>query len=264
MDRIVLDGDWTLTRERSGDRYPARVPGCVHTDLMRAGVLPELDHGDNELQHQWPVDEDWRYERSFELSPNDCAAEGLILRCAGIDTLAELMINGETVLRPDNMFRTWEVDLTGRLCAGTNTIALRFPSIVPTMQAKDREHHLPAWNLFDQRFAGKSHLRKMACAFGWDWGPKAATCGIWRTLELLVLHGARLADCLVEQEHGAQGVELALCQEFDGDPAGTTVQVVLEDPDGAVIGEIQLEPNAGAARGRLAIPEPELWWPNGM
>ncbi|MFW5699027.1 MAG: beta-mannosidase [Planctomycetota bacterium] len=264
MDRIVLDGDWTLTRERSGDRYPARVPGCVHTDLMRAGVLPELDHGDNELQHQWPVDEDWRYERSFELSPNDCAAEGLILRCAGIDTLAELMINGETVLRPDNMFRTWEVDLTGRLRAGTNTIALRFPSIVPTMQAKDREHHLPAWNLFDQRFAGKSHLRKMACAFGWDWGPKAATCGIWRTLELLVLHGARLADCLVEQEHGTQGVELALCQEFDGDPAGTTVQVVLEDPDGAVIGEIQLEPNAGAARGRLAIPEPELWWPNGM
>ncbi len=265
MSRMIsLDGSWTLIRAVDGSRLPATVPGCVHTDLMSAGRLPDLDWRDNEEAHQWPVDEDWCYERSFTLSAQDIAADALRLRCDGLDTVATVCLNGHEILQADNMFRTWEVDIAAVVEEGENILRVHFPSLVPIMEAGHGRRHLPAWNLYDQRFRGKSWVRKMACAFGWDWGPKAATCGIWKSMAVVAVDAARLADVHLRQHHEDGAVRLDVSSAVEQVASADLRLRVGVAVDGQTVVETETAVEGRDVAVQIDIPEPRLWWPNGM
>jgi beta-galactosidase/beta-glucuronidase len=106
IKRTDLTGAWTVRQEGQRRVVPATVPGCVHTDLLAAGEIPDPFQRDNEALVQWVGRADWIYERTFSLTEHD-PAQVTLLRCEGLDTLAIVTLNGVELGATDNMHRTW-------------------------------------------------------------------------------------------------------------------------------------------------------------
>ncbi|MDA3960686.1 MAG: hypothetical protein PF961_07835 [Planctomycetota bacterium] len=252
MQYFDLGGTWQWQDAQGEHQVPATVPGSVHQDLLEAGVIADLNWRDNERHALWVAEREWTVSRSFDLDAAAVAHEYLVLDCEGLDTLATVSINDQVVLRADNMFRRWEADVKAALRPGSNTISVTFASPLPMMAERQAEFALPAWNVYNQAYAGKSYVRKMACSFGWDWGLMAATVGIWRGIGLGAWSTARLDDVRIHQDHSA-GVSLTVDAAVSG--AGTaTVTISYQGNEVA----------RGSAGVPIAIPDPQLWWPNGM
>jgi len=252
---IDLGGHWSLRDAQSEFRLAATVPGCVHTDLFAAGTIPDLWYRDNEKDIQWVARRDWIYERDFEVGAEFLARDHAVLRFEGLDTLCSVELNGATVLEADNMHRTWEVDVKRHLRAGSNTLRLTFHSPLPLMKRRDAEIRLPGWSIYHEDFRGKSYLRKMACAFGWDWGPMAPTAGIWRPASLIGFD-ARIEDVRLAQQHRDGEVRLRCDARITGD--GKIRHRLWFD------GKPVAEATARNGSAEFVVPEPQLWWPNGM
>jgi beta-mannosidase len=257
MTDIDLGGSWTLTRLATGQTYPAQVPGCTHLDLQRAKAIPELAWRDNEAQLMWIGEEDWLYEREFSV-PAGASLDAAELVCEGLDTIAEVRINGALVLSADNMHRTWRRRVGAVLRPGSNRIAVRFASPLPTMRQGDQRKRLPAWNIYREEFWGRPYVRKMACAFGWDWGPIAVTAGIWLPIRIELPPPARITDLAIRQEHRAGAVVLRLDWQASA-PLAVRARV---SHTGRTVGEATLA--VGTTTWELAIADPQLWWPNGL
>ncbi len=188
--------------------HTAVVPGCVHRDLRRAGLIPDPFHGTNELDLQWIEHRDWEYAASFTVSAAALAEEQVDLVCDGLDTLATVTLNGRVVARTDNMFIGWRWDVKRHLRRGRNDLRIRFASVGRALP-KTRPEHQP--KEFNDSVGRSSVFRKQPCQFGWDWGPRFVTAGIWRDLRLEAWSGTRLESVRVTQDHAADGtVTLAL------------------------------------------------------
>ena len=263
MQTLDLGGAWTLTRCSTGASYPAEVPGCTHLDLRRAAVIPDPDWRDNEAQLLWIGEEEWLYERDVTLTAAQLAGLAAAdLVCEGLDTIAEVRINGVLVLQADNMYRTWRVAVLAALREGANHLAVRFAPPFPTMLAGDQRRRLPAWNIYREEFWGRPYVRKMACAFGWDWGPIAVTAGIWRPLRLELVASARLADVRLRQVHAAGAVTLQIGWQLAGAiDSALTVRISVAHA-GRTVASVEVA--ASVAARELSIPDPQLWWPNGL
>jgi len=259
MRDLDLGGEWRVNREAHEEELPAAVPGCVHLDLLAAGRLCDLNWRDNEATVHWVCEADWTYRREFEVDDALLAHERVLLRCEGLDTLATVRVNGEAVIEATNMFRSWTADVRPHLRSGGNRIEVAFRSPLPTMKAGEERHHLHAWNVYHEDFAGKSWVRKMPCSFGWDWGPRAPTAGIWRPIRLEG-RDATIEDLRVRQHHADGAVRLAVEARCAG---GARLRVRLRR-DGEDVAAFEVDLVDGAADADLAVPDPQLWWPNGL
>ena len=256
VETLDLGGEnWLLHRPGTGETYPARVPGCVHLDLVRAGVIPTLDWRDNEATQQWIDGEDWVYSRRFSLELGTLTAHRIELVCDGLDTLATVSINGAPVLEADNMFRVWRVDVLSLLRPGENKLEIAFHSTLPTIAQGQAQRRLREWNIYFDRHAGRGYVRKMACSYGWDWGPVAATAGIWKNICLERVRSARWQNVHIRQQHTPGSVVLQIGWESEG--SGTGRFSLLRR------GRLIAETSAAAVDGHaeLYVAEPELWWP---
>lgn len=266
QSRWVLDlgGNWQVARAETKDWISATVPGCIHTDLLAAGKIPNPFFRDNEKLVQWVGDATWVYQRSFDVPPEALQYDRVLLRCEGLDTLAVVKVNDNVVARTDNMFRTWEFDAKPLLKPGTNTIEISFVSPFPTIKERQAGRTLYEWS-GPLEPKGRAWVRKEPCNFGWDWAPVLVTCGIWRPIGVLAFNHARLADLRIQQNHAAYGkVELQI--EVDA-------EVVRPEPVHAIV-EIRhadrplhvrsMELANGSATVSLPIDNPKLWWPAGM
>src|ERR1022692_2637364 len=119
---LSLNGAWEFCRSDAAEWLPATVPGCVHTDLLAAGKIPDPFFRDNERSLQWIGESVWIYRRTFDVPADLLQHDRVLLRCDGLDTLATVTINGTEIGRPDNMFRTWEFEAKTALRAGENVI----------------------------------------------------------------------------------------------------------------------------------------------
>jgi beta-mannosidase len=245
---LDLGGTWTLSDDAGEHRLPATVPGCVHTDLLAAGRIPDPNWRDNEAAIAWVHHRAWTCTRTFTCPPEMLARKRIWLACAGLDTVAVVSVNGTEVLRADNMYRTWEVDLRPVLRPGANTISVHFPRLVPLMQAEEAAHRvLYAQNVYHADFTGKSYIRKMPCSFGWDWGLMAPTAGIWRSIAIQATDHGRIGRVRLTQRHTPGRVVLVADVTHDG------------------LGSIHLTCAGQTVVGReLTIDQPRLWWPNGL
>ncbi len=264
---IPCDGTWQLREigPLKTQTYPASVPGCVHTDLLAAGVIPDPWFGDNEKDIHWVYHKDWSYQREIEVRQSLLARQSVELVCDGLDTLATVFVNDVEVGRADNMHRTWRFEVKAQLRAGVNTLRVDFTSPIPLMKQLDAQRRLPCWNLYHDDFAGKSYVRKMACAFGWDWGLMAPTAGIWRSIKL-VGRDAKLNDVRISQRHAEDKVSLDLAVAITGQATKARFELSLGGKPVAQ-GDAKVaasDTDDGDAKLSLDIPSPQLWWPNGM
>ncbi|MFF3439350.1 glycoside hydrolase family 2 protein [Streptosporangium sp. NPDC002721] len=249
--RALHDG-WTLHQVGGGlSRVPATVPGCVHTDLLAAGLIEDPYLDDNEDRLTWIGRADWEYETAFTW--HDDGHERTDLVCEGLDTVATVELNGVLVATTANQHRSYRFPVRELLREGENTLRVRFASPVEYAEARRAE-------LGDRPGSYEApyqFIRKMACNFGWDWGPSVVTSGIWRPIGLHSWSGARIAS--VRPLVGGDGrVEAHVTVERAGDaPLTVTARVA------GVVAEAVLAPGEREAVLRLRVPEPRRWWPRG-
>jgi beta-mannosidase len=255
----TLSGTWQLRPVGTHEWESAQVPGCVHTDLIAAGRIPDPFAGENEKQVSWVADQDWEYRREFEAGPELLAQEHVDLVCDGLDTLAELSLNGRQLARTDNMFRQYRWSVKPLLLPGYNTLTVIFRSPTQYIAARQKARAIPS--LMNP---GMMHLRKVPSHFGWDWGPRLPTSGVWRDIRVEGSSTARLDDVTVRQEHDAGSVTLSVVAALQCWGEGDLVlEATLTAPDGTTLssGTPVLD---GRAEARLLVAQPQLWWPNGL
>ncbi|MBC8133268.1 MAG: hypothetical protein H7X95_09840, partial [Deltaproteobacteria bacterium] len=255
---------------------PATVPGCVHTDLFANKKIGDPFYRLNEKDQQWIERESWEYRTTVKADADLLAHERIELVFAGLDTYAEVFVNGASVLGAANMFRTWRVEVKKYLYAGDNNLVVRFRSpILQVKAAYDRlGYKLPAVN--DQAAEMVSMFtRKAPYHYGWDWGPRFVTSGIWRTVTLDAWDHARLDDVQIFQNQlDAATARLTVKARVQATRPGlATISV-------GSIGNVGNADNVGAAPlARVAanlkvgandiviplqIEKPQRWWPNGL
>ncbi|MCX7002113.1 MAG: hypothetical protein NTV22_02425 [bacterium] len=265
MQTLSLNGAWQVRQPGKPNTYAARVPGCVHEDLLRAGAITDPYYRDHEVQQQWIGEADWEYSRTFDVPAPLLACARVLLECAGLDTFATITINGQPVASTDNMFRTWRFDVKKNLRAGRNTIAVRFASVLPYMRQREQQRAMKGVHNVAHEPAGRCYVRKMQCNFGWDWGPVLVTCGIFRDLRVVAYDVARIADVLVQQEHAHGAVTLAVRATLAtvGRAAGLQARVCVQQGR-RLVAESSVPVVRGVAHARLQIADPALWWPRGL
>ena len=258
--RLNLNGNWQVSQTGKSDWIPAAVPGCVHTDLLAAGKIPDPFYRDSENAVQWVGQSNWIYKRTFGVPDEALKNDRVLLRCEGLDTLATIKINGKEIGCADNMFRLWEFDVKPILQAGENTIEISFESPFTYMKERDSNQTPDKW------VKGRAWVRKEPCSFGWDWGPVLASCGIWKNISLETFNQGRIADILVLQNHSKHKTTLDV--EVNAETVSETMrpfQAVLAVFDnGKSIATKTVEVPNGQGRGQLEIKRPKLWWPAGM
>ncbi len=257
--RLNLGGAWRVSQKGTRDWIPATVPGCVHTDLLAAGKIPDPFYRDNEKRVQWITEGDWVYERSFNVPEDVLKNDFVLLRCDGLDTVATVEINGTEVGRADNMFRTWEFDVRNALHAGSNKVRITFGS--PLTYIKQHEDSAPnPW------VRGRSWVRKEPCSFDWDWGPDLASCGIWKAITLETFNQARIADVLVEQQLAGNRATIDVTVNFEapGQPSRELQAAITIRHEGKIVAKTTTPLSDSGSRGQLEIRHAKLWWPAGM
>lgn len=255
---IPLHDGWTLTALTDvpipAGPVPATVPGCVHTDLLAAGLIPDPYLDDNENRLTWIGRADWAYETTFGW--DGTGGDRVDLVCAGLDTVATVELNGTVLGRTENMHRTYRFDVREALAEGPNTLRVRFGS--PYAYAERQREELGARpNAYEEPF---NFIRKMACNFGWDWGPTLVTAGIWRPIGIEVWSVARLASVrplvTVDNSDGLVDVHVEL-ERAAGQEVRLTAEVAGVSTEATVpAGECE-------AVLSLRVPDPALWWPRG-
>ena len=255
MKTLSLNGAWTLNV--SGGEFgpvPATVPGSVYTDLLNAGKIPDPFYRDNENEALKLMEHDFTYTRAFEVPEDLLACDRVLLRCEGLDTLADIETHGAPAGHADNMHRTWEFDVKALLKPGENAVAVTLRS--PTRFVREAYEADPCEGSSDA-MRGFPHLRKAACMFGWDWGPRLPDAGIWRDISLIGAQRARLGGVYVRQRHEAGrvfcDVEAHISRWGGGE---LRVDTVITAPDGRTF-------SGAGKRCEIEIENPRLWWPNG-
>jgi beta-mannosidase len=229
----------------------AVVPGCVHHDLRRHGLIPDPYFGTNELELQWIEERDWEYRAVFELPPDLLEQEVVELVADGLDTVATVTLNGREVARTDNMFIGYRWEVKPHLRKGRNELSIRFHSALDYIRGRRGEHRPRELN---DPVGGCTRLRKQQCQFGWDWGPRFVTAGIWRDLRLEAWSANRLVSVAVQQRHQRGQVTLQLAPELARPSKQVRVQWTL------ALGGAEVAAGEGE---EVVVPDPQLWWPNG-
>lgn len=276
MLEVNLGGVWQLRKNGKGKSLSATVPGDVYCDLLQAGEIPDPFYRDNEMLLRWVWEADWSYAREFTVDAALLKNTQVLLRCEGLDTLATIKLNGKKIAETNNQFRTWEFDVKKLLKPGRNSIVIDFASAFDYCQQKEKQRYLPGWwgngGQNSMCCAQFGWLRKMACSFGWDWGLKAVSCGIWKDIKLVAFNEGRLDHLKIDQDHSKKGaVQLTLTAAVDAiSGKGLRVRsVVTFDGKEVATAEAPVKTGRGknganAVLGGIQVKNPQLWWPNNL
>ncbi|WP_329373105.1 glycoside hydrolase family 2 protein [Streptomyces sp. NBC_00669] len=253
----VADG-WELRLPDRGS-VPAQVPGCVHTDLMAAGVIPDPYLDRNETEVAWVGRADWTYETALPRLDGP-GHERTDLVFDGLDTVAEVRLGGRVLGTTRNMHRGYRFDVTGRPDAtGGTPLAVAFTSAY-TEAERVRALVGDRPNAYPEPF---QYLRKMACSFGWDWGPTLVTAGIWKQVRVERWSTARLARVipLATIDAGTGRVEARI--DLERTPSGTARPLTVRLRVGDTVTETTAAPGTDHLTVACDVPDARLWWPRG-
>ncbi len=273
----LVPGDAQLEAHRdAADWHAATVPGSVHTDLFANKLIPDPYVGAPEAGLQWIGLADWEYEGRFDVDAATLQRKHAALVFEGLDTFATVELNGRKVLDADNYFRTWRAPVGGLLKAQGNTLRIVFRSPIRKL--------LPQVLAMPNRIAGNypspygdepkdamtgNFVRKPGYHYGWDWGPRYVTAGIWRPVKLESWNDTRIADMAVQAKAlDAKRADLAVTLSVASEVAQRVqVQVDVVDPDGKRVDILKASHELEAGDNTIAlqagIANPRCWWPAG-
>jgi beta-mannosidase len=253
-----LHENWVFAAQDDMQWRSAEVPGVVHTDLIRHGVIPDPWFRLNEKDAQWVENKDWVYKTTFEISKEELNKKHIVLTFEGLDTYAEISLNGKLLANTDNMFLRYDYDVRKHLKVGKNELIVKFQSPINKMHdfVAARPYVLPAPNEpVDVKVS--PYVRKAPYHFGWDWGPRLVTSGIWRPVYLKFYDEPIIRDVQIHQK------------QLDSTLAIIDVEVDVFIPNkgdyelqvGAIKIPIKNIQGEQKIRQEIRIEKPNLWWP---
>lgn len=264
MQTCTLNGTWQLSAgHRSLESVDMQIPGTVLSGLLAAGKIKDPFYRTNEDATRALFWKDYVFTRTFDVDEELLAQQHIVLVCEGLDTLAEISINGTFLAKTDNMHRTWKFQGKKLLHPGKNEIQIVFRSVLRFIEDYPYEAHKKINYIPCGSMKGNQLLRKAHSMFGWDWGPQTIDAGIFRDIYLQGYSHARIEDIRIHQQH-AKNVSVQtsitlsesvpgqkLCVELSEDGADKPLQTKL------------CKTNAdGVAAVDFVIENPKLWWPN--
>lgn len=258
----VLPGNPDVPQSIMGKVFDASVPGCVHTDLLNAGVIEDPYSFLVENKIQWIGRTNFKYFCEFEVSPGMLECDHLDLVFDGLDTIADICLNGVLIGQTANMFSRYRFDAVPHLKEGVNQLAITFYSPV-NYCFEQQEKRGP---LIDPGF-GKApcmFIRKMECNFGGDWAPNLPTCGIWQPVYLQAWTSARIDSVRpltmsADSETASVSVGVDLVAD---ERSSLELELILEGPDESTL-RYAANVNADSVNVPLVVKNPQLWWPRG-
>ncbi|WHY71720.1 beta-mannosidase [Fictibacillus enclensis] len=263
--------DWKFKACDEQNWLSAEVPGCVHTDLLKNGLISDPFYGKNELQLQWIDKKDWEYETTFDVPHTMLSLDRLELLFHGLDTYGEVYLNDTQILKTDNMFRVWKKDVKEHLKEQNNVLRIRFHSPIEKDLVKQEKlgYNLPAVNDHSQDGeVGDKTLsvfaRKAPYHYGWDWGPRFVTSGIWKSVELAGWSTAEISDLFIQQKKvTSSSAELTAVVEIETEKeAEGTLHIEAEGI--SISQDVRLAVGTNTVEIELKITNPKLWWSRGL
>jgi beta-mannosidase len=264
MIKSDLQDGWTV-RSAGGPVPPeigaapltATVPGTIHTDLLAAGLIPDPYQGMHELGLAWLHRSAWLYERTLTTAPAG-PDERVDLVFDGLDTVATVSLGDVELGSTANMHRSYRFDIRELVGETAQPLSVRFDSALEYAEAMQEK--------LGARPYGNAHpynaVRKMACSFGWDWGPDLQTAGIWKPVRLERWRVARLAQvrplATLDGSTGRLSVHVDVERSGLGRFEDLTVRVAV-GPD--ISGTVPVPDSAGVVE--LEVPDAPVWWPAG-
>ncbi|MCK5852128.1 hypothetical protein KAH27_03775, partial [bacterium] len=288
MISLKLNGKWKIKNEtllckgttglkkvvkKRAGWIDANVPGEIHLDLMRAGLLDEPLFSLNAKKSRWPEKCSWWFVKSFDVTESVLSHERQQLIFNGLDLYAQVFLNGMFLGEVKNAFVPHTFDVKHKLKKRGNSIVVRLTSGAELLPKSLRPKYTVNKKPYSGRmnFPGISHLRKPQFSYGWDWVDALPNIGIWRDVCLeahsgITLHDVRL-DTQINKKNVFLNADIIIENIHPWSERNGKMELIIKPPSGK---KIICEQNFKAQIGRsslkckLKIPNPQLWWPNGM
>jgi beta-mannosidase len=264
-----LDHGWEF-RQISGEGaeqrstwMQAKVPGDVHLDLLANKLIPEPFYRDNESKLQWIEKASWEYRLSFDVTPKQLASANLDMVFDGLDAACEVYVNGKPLLHADNMHRSWRVPVKTNVHAGKNLLRIVFPSPI------EAAHEVASKDPWQTKTTveDKEYIRKAAYEYGWDWGPRFVTSGVWRPVHLEAWDNVRISNLHVRQRDVSAAVaHLDAEVEVEAATSGVAQIMVGYENSGSPLNlsrTVHLQVGTNVVDIPFEIDSPKLWYPVG-
>ncbi|UZR98358.1 beta-mannosidase [Chondrinema litorale] len=271
---LELNSNWVFKKTSDKSWTSATVPGSVHTDLINNHVIEDPFYRLNELDLQWIDKEDWEYKTTFELSKEDLNWQQIELEFDGLDTYAKVSLNGSQILETDNMFRNYATNVKSLLKEGNNELSILFESpIQKGIEKYDAlgykipvsDNDLAKIGQVEGEKQVSIFTRKAGYHFGWDWGPRLVTSGIWKPIKLKSWNSYIIRDVFIEQTKLDEQANLTawIDLEASNDIDKTAVEILVEGQS-IKSEEVKISKGLNKLKIPFTISEPKLWWPNGL
>ena len=257
MKRISLNGTWAGNcLSADGEEifaFSGNVPGCVHTDLMGSHIPQDIYYRDNADTCRWIEDRDWKYTKTFRV---DTVPKKPWLVFDGLDTYADITLNGFTIGSVDNMFIPHRFDVSEVLREGENTVSVRFRS--PIREVQELEECSGAFT------RERMHTRRMQCTYGWDWVARFVTCGIWRDAYLEYADGFEVKNTYIYTENLCGDLaQIVVEAELENYENGGFIELKVKAPDGNTVYRHRYFCKESSFKQYVDIPNAQLWYPVG-
>ena len=255
--KINLNGNWQgFCLSPKGDNdfsFSATVPGCVHTDILGQKLPADIFYRDNTDLCQWPEDCDFTFVKTFEL--NDIPSSARLI-FEGLDTYADIYLNGDKIGFADNMFIPHKFDVKDLLIKGENEVTVKFRS--PVREVEGLEKRSGAFT------TERLHTRRIQCTYGWDWMARYVTQGIWRDVYIDCDDGFGVENAYIYTEFIEKGLaQIVIDATLKNYQNGGTVNAKIFDPNGKLIYSHNWFRKENVFREYIDVENPQLWYPLG-
>ncbi len=268
MKSVYLHRNWQYRLLGDSAWQDASVPGNIHLDLLANGTIPDPYYRSNEQDQQWIGEADWEYRMLFDVSPELMIEKHKRLVFEGLDTYADIYLNGSLIGETDNMYCAWDFDVDSLVRDKANELRIVFHSVIAKTIPMYRNTGFEYGANNSQPEPKLSmYTRKPGYHYGWDWGPRLLTCGIWRPVSLECWSDVRLGSVrFVQKSLSDDEASLELEAEVVAS-VNLRVTLHLTNP-GNVFQEVVVATDVGqetnSIRIPFKIPSPKKWWCRGL
>lgn len=239
---------------------PATVPGTVHTDLFANARIPDPFLRTNETSLQWIETKTWEYQASFTCTRAMRKEKHIELQFDGLDTYADVYLNDSLLFTAEDMFLSYTKDVR-KFIRAKNTLRIVFHPASELIEKNKLLSPVKTYPGGDRVF-----IRKAQYQFGWDWGPRFVTCGIWKPVRLVGWSGFRVSDVVYKLEYLDKDTAFMMADfMFEADRPGKYDFLILNGDSGLYGDQYSyIATSAEHLKITFKIPHPKLWWCNGL
>ena len=263
-----LNQNWSFSEAEKNEWQPATVPGNIHTDLLNLKKIKDPFFGTNESELQWIGETDWSYKTTFDVSAELLSKKNIRLTFSGLDTYSDVYLNGVKILTTDNMFREWKVDAKPFLISKNNKMVIRFRNVFSENNAKweTAPYRLQAFPNNDQADTMIAlYSRKAQFHYGWDWGPRLVTCGIWKPIILEGWNEIKMESFHIYSSNVSEEKATIVGKSEVNSAENKSADFVMKINGKQVAKKtVQLSKGMNQIEISYEMKNPKLWWSNGL